>query len=248
LWYDASKGGISRAPPPAGDASPLENTTFLKVPMNTPSDNGMSHVAVTLSRQLGSGGGHVGYLVARELGFRYVDREVLRRAAKELETSEDRIRTIEERPSGVIERILGALTLGTPESVSLPLLKPPVYERDLFDLECGIIRAVADRCDTVIVGRGGFYALRNRPGVIRIFIHAPREFRVRRIMEVENISSIDEARAMVDESDRNRARFIRNMTGFLWSDARNFHLSINTGTIDFETAAGMIVNVVRKCR
>ncbi len=216
--------------------------------MNVPSDSCGSYKAVTLSRQMGSGGSRVGYLVARELGFRYVDREVLSRTAKELEMDADQIRMIEERPSGVIERILEALTLGTPESVSLPLLKPPVYERNLFDLECGIIRAIADRCDTVIVGRGGFYALRNRPGVIRVFIHAPREFRVRRIMEVENIPSIDEARAMVDESDRNRARFIRDMTGFLWSDARNFHLSINTGIIDFETAAGMIVDVVRKCR
>jgi cytidylate kinase len=216
--------------------------------MNASSDNGRSYTAVTLSRQLGSGGDHVGYLVSRELGFRYVDREVVSRAAKTLETTEAWIEEIEERSSGVVERILGAFTLGTPESVSLPLLKPPVYERDVFDLECGIIRAIADRCNTVIVGRGGFYALRNRPGVIRIFIHAPREFRVRRIMEVQNISSIDEAREIVDESDRNRARFIRDMTGFLWSDARNFHLAIDTGTIDFETAAGMIANVVRKCR
>lgn len=246
LCYEVHDGRILRAVIPAVHGCRLDNTPSFPVRMSESPRNGRFHIAVTLSRQLGSGGFHVGCLVSRELGFRYVDREVLSRAANYLGTSEERIEGIEERPSGLFERILEAFTLGTPEAVGLPLLKPPVYERDLFDLECGIIRGIVDRCDAVIVGRGGFYALRDHPRVVRVFLHAPRDFRVRRIMEKLNLSSFDEAAAVVDESDRNRSRFIRDMTGFHWSDARNYHLSIDTGTIDFETCTGMIVNVVRK--
>ena len=42
------------------------------------------YIAVTISRQMGSGGTYVGYKVAKKLGFTYVDREILRLAAKRL--------------------------------------------------------------------------------------------------------------------------------------------------------------------
>ena len=202
--------------------------------------------AVTISRQMGSGGSYVGYLVSRELGFRYVDREVLSRAANLLGTTEDWAALCDERSSGIFENILKSLTFGTPEAASLPPPKPPVYNRELFALECRIMNDIVERASAVIMGRAGFYALRNRPGVIRVFIHAPREFRIRRIMQVRNISTIEEARAIVDESDRNRTGFIRDMTGYLWSDARNFHLCIDAAVAGFQETAEMVVKLARK--
>ena len=43
-----------------------------------------AHRAITLSRQMGSGGSYIGYLVAGKLGFKFIDREVLRQAAWDL--------------------------------------------------------------------------------------------------------------------------------------------------------------------
>ena len=40
--------------------------------------------AITISRQTGSGGTYIGFLAAKKLGFRYLDREILQQAAKEL--------------------------------------------------------------------------------------------------------------------------------------------------------------------
>jgi len=208
--------------------------------------NEKQNYAITISRQMGSGGSYVGYLVSRELGFRYVDREVLSRAANLMGTSEDWAALYDERSSTIVEDLLKSLTFGTPEAASLIPPKPPVYDRKLFALECRIMNDIVDRSHAVIVGRAGFYALRNRPGVIRLFIHAPREFRVRRIMEVRNIQAIEEARAVVDESDRNRAVFIRDMTGYLWSDARNFHLSVDSSAVGFPAITEMVVNLARR--
>ena len=202
--------------------------------------------AVTISRQMGSGGAYVGYLVSRELGFRYVDREVLSRAANLLGATEDWAALYDERSTGIVENILQAVAFGTPEAMSLTPPKPPVYDRELFTLECRIMNDIVDRSSAVIVGRAGFYALRNRPGVIRVFVHAPRPFRIRRIMEVKNLASLEEAGSLVDDSDRDRAGFIRDMTGYLWSDARNFHLSIDSSAVGFQEAADMVAALARK--
>jgi len=40
--------------------------------------------AITISRQTGSGGTYIGYLAAKKLGFRYLDREILQQAANEM--------------------------------------------------------------------------------------------------------------------------------------------------------------------
>jgi len=64
-----------------------------------------------------------------------------------------------------------------------------------------------------MVGRGGFHALRDWLRVIRIFIHAPKEFRVNQIMVVRKITDVREARAEVEESDRRRAKLITHGWG-----------------------------------
>jgi hypothetical protein len=45
---------------------------------------GAAETVVTISRQLASGGAYIGQRLAQRLGFRYVDREILTRAAAAL--------------------------------------------------------------------------------------------------------------------------------------------------------------------
>lgn len=206
---------------------------------------GKPHTVITISRQMGSGGSYTGYLLARELGFTYVDREILRLAAKHMGTDEKWLGRYDERSSGIIANILRGFSFGTPEAALVPPLQMPVYDRDLFVLECRIMNDIADRYSAVIVGRGGFHALRDRPLVVRVFIHAPLEFRVKRLMKVQDISSFDEAKSMVEESDRKRARFIKDMVGVDWTDAKNYHLCIDMSAFGFSESVEMIVRLVK---
>lgn len=201
--------------------------------------------AITLSRQMGSGGSYIGHLAARELGFTFVDREVLRQAAEHLGTEVSQLEHRDERSSGLIEKLLRGFFLGAPEApASFQHLKRPVYDRDLFSLECRIMNEIADRYNAVIIGRGGFFALRNRPAgsVIRVFVHAPLEFRVQRVMKARNIPEA-EARSIVEECDLRRSRFIRDMVGVEWTDARNYHLCIDSSVAGFPRCVEMIVGM-----
>jgi cytidylate kinase len=201
-----------------------------------------SKTAIVISRQMGSGGTYIGYLTAKKLGFQYVDREILREASRQLEIDVGILENLDERSSGLVSNLIRAFTFGTPEAHSAPLRKP-IYEKDLFAVECRIMNEIADRYDAVIVGRAGFYALRNRPQVVRVFVHAPVEFRVRRIMKVQGMTDIREARSLVEETDRRRTKFIKDMTGADWSDARNYHLCIDASVIDFGSSVDMIAGI-----
>jgi cytidylate kinase len=204
-----------------------------------------SKTAIVISRQMGSGGTYIGYLTAKRIGFQYVDREILREAARQLEIDVGRLESLDQRSSGLVENLIRAFTFGTPEARSAPLRKP-IYEKELFAVECRIMNQIADRYDAVIVGRAGFYALRNRLRVVRVFVHAPLEFRVRRIMKVQCLTDLREAQTLVEETDRSRAKFIRDMTGADWSDSLNYHLCIDASVIDFDSSVDMIAGIVRR--
>jgi cytidylate kinase len=205
-----------------------------------------AHTSVTISRQIGSGGSYIGYLVARELGFTYIDREILRRAAEHLGTEPGLLEHYEERSSSFIENILTRFTFGVSEMAYVPPLQQPVYDRDLFAIESRIMHDIADRYNSVIVGRGGFFALKDRSDVVRVFIHAPEEFRVRRVMQVQNIADAQEAARKVRESDQRRARFVKNVLGVSFTDAKNYHLCIDASQAGFSESVAMIIRLVDK--
>ena len=203
------------------------------------------HSVITLSRQMGSGGTYLGYLLAKELGFKYVDREILRQAAQYLKTDVGWLAGFEGRSSGLLVNILRGFALGTPETTIPYPLSRPVYDRELFTIECKIMHDMADLHNAVIIGRGGFHALRDRPGVTRVFIHAPLDFRIKRLMKVQNITNIRQARADIEESDQSRAKFIRDMVGVNWTDSLNYHVSIDSSRVSFEASVEMIMKLVK---
>ncbi len=196
--------------------------------------------SIVISRLMGSGGSYIGYLAAKELCFRYLDREILREASDRLGVDTALVEQAEERSAGIIENLLRSFSSGVPETAFVPPMGRSVYERDLFQLESSIMNRVVDRFSAVIVGRGAFYALKDRPEVLRVFIHAPLEFRIRRVMEVRKISDYEKIKSQVVESDRRRTKFVKDIIGVNWMDARNFHLSIDSSIVDFPSILGII--------
>jgi cytidylate kinase len=203
---------------------------------------------ITISRQLGAGGFYVGRLVAHRLGYRYVDREILRQAALALGIAEEEVRDKEERLSRAWERILEFFALGGPESIYLPPPVPIVHDRDLFEVEAAILKKMAGERSCVIVGKGAAHILKGHPRLLRVFLHAPVEFRVARLMRVRGIPDPAEARRLVETCDENRRRFHRSMAGVDWNDARNYDLCINTGVVDLMQAREMIVSLADRER
>lgn len=198
-------------------------------------------IVVAISRQLGSGGAFVGQAVARRLGFKYLDHEVLHQAAAQLGCEDGDVARFDERVAGFWEASAQVLSLGVLESPYVPPAWPPVYANDLFRVESRIILEVAAREDAVVVGRGSSHVLREHPGLISILVHAPRAWRIAR---VARIYGMDNPEAAVDDSDRERGRFLRAVSGREWNDATRYHLTLDTAAIGLDAAADLVTQVV----
>ncbi len=222
---------------------------------------------ITVSRQLGSGGSYIATQVARELGLRYLDREIVQRAAELAEGGSAELMADLEKPEsvpGLIDRIIYALaSMPTIPMVPSATLREPPYIFDeatqtwvalsgrleptlnYVNLIRGVIEEFAHEGNVMIVGRGGHVVLANHPQVLRVLIIAPFEQRVRTIMDRMQLSERQAIRR-VEQSDRERAEYLKRYYGVTWLDPQLFDLVINTGRISLDAAAALICNAVRE--
>jgi cytidylate kinase len=207
-----------------------------------------SRILVALSRQMGAGGAYIGQAVARQLGVRYVGREVLDEAAKILGRDRAELESLEERVTSLWSRMAGVLAWGAPEAAYVPPPMPSFYEDDLFAVESRIIREIASREDAVFVGRGAGWLLRSEAGLLTVFLHAPDEVRVERVMRTYDVTQRAAALELVRESDHQRSRFLESLGGLSWLDLSRYHLSIDTGAIGLDDAAAVIAGLVASRR
>jgi cytidylate kinase len=205
---------------------------------------GPAGITVAISRQRGSGGSYVGRQVAHCLNLKYVDRELLRDAAEYLHKDESSRAPQQRAESSWWAQIGSAFALGGPEILYVPPAPSAVYEGDLFEREDRLIREIVTDHVAVIVGRGVAQILRARQEVVTVFVHAPERWRAERIRQIYRVADAATALRMAQESDRDRAKFIRRLAGLEWTDARNYDLAINTATVGFGGAVDLICRAV----
>jgi len=197
---------------------------------------------------MGSGGTYIGYQVAKELGFNYVNREILRQAAERLGTDKALLQEYEQKSSSLIQNIIKVFSFGTPEVTAYIPKDRPIYNEEVFAVESRIINEIANTYNAVIMGRGAFHVLKNRPQAVHILIYAPSEFRISRVIKAATVTKAQEVRMKIEESDQERAKFIKDMTRTVWTDARNYHLCIDSSAIGLSTGIKMIVRLVEQKR
>jgi CMP/dCMP kinase len=205
------------------------------------------NLLIAISRQSSSGGSLIAQSIAKRLGYRYLDREILWKAAGSLGQKVGVLERREEKISEDLEGLRTVLGSGAPELASAPPPMHMLYDRDIFQAETYVIRKIADEQSAVILGRCGFYLLKGRPGLVSIFIHASEEFRVERAMKAHEITA-DNAFAALRESDRLKSAYIQAMTGANWTDSLNYHLTLDTGATGFDRAEDMILSVIESVK
>lgn len=191
----------------------------------------MEKIIVTIARQYGSGGKTIGAMLAKDLGTNCYSREILKMASEE---------------SGINERLFGQ----TDEKLKIsswfkPLkrpyegeLIPPessgfVSDENLFNYQAKVIKDLAESESCVIVGRCADYVLRNYPNVMSVFIHADKDFCMERALE-RNSMTRKEMEKFIAKTDKYRGDFYKYYTGREWTDARNYHLCLDSGKLGFE--------------
>ena len=183
---------------------------------------------ITISREHGSKGKQIGKFVAERLGIPFYYKEMIALAAQE---------------SGLDQEFLSNLNNNAPNVLYDLYLSTTVVKQSIIAQE-QIIRKIADQGACVIVGRTSDYILRDYDNVINIFIHAPKDFRVKNIMEMYND---DETKALenVKKSDYTRAAYYRNISGKKWGDPHNYTLCLDA-SIGMEFCITQICDLYNK--
>jgi CMP/dCMP kinase len=198
---------------------------------------------VAISRQVGAGGAYVGQAVARALGIRYVDREILKEAASLLGRDTAELENLEERVSSMWSRMAGALAWGGPEATYMPPPMPAIYEEDVFAAQARLIRQIAAQEEAVFVGRAATWVLRERADLLSVFLHAAEPLRVERVKNEYRMADLAEAQKLVHRSDQQRSRFLHSVTGGAWIDMTHYHLCVDTGAISLDETAKLLVGL-----
>ena len=193
----------------------------------------MAKTIITIGREYCTGGNYIAEDVANALGIKLYDKELITMAAKNSGLSEEAVAASEKRHTHSL--LYSLYTMGN----DLPL------GDQVFILQSRIIKQLADEGPCVIVGRCGDYVLRDRKDVLRVFVYAPKEWRLAYGKENNMLQAKDEKgiKEEIEKTDRNRAAYYNYYTQNRWGDAHNYDLAINAA-LGRETCVKMILDAV----
>jgi CMP/dCMP kinase len=192
--------------------------------------------AITISRQLGSGGTTVARAVADELGYHLLDRELVDLIAERLPTSAEASALLDEHAYGWASSLLF--------SVVQMMRGRPVTPETYNFVAAHVIREAAEQENVVILGRGAQVVLGKKPGTFHVHVMAEAEARVIRIAGRDGVSQ-DEARRRIHESDEERRGHIESIAQRDWEDPLLYDLILNTGRLSPTASAGVVVAAAR---
>lgn len=184
-------------------------------------------VIITIAREHGSSGKQIGKLVAEKLGIPFYYKEMTALAAKE---------------SGLDREFISDINANSPAMLHSLYLSTDVVQQAIIAQD-KVIRRIADFGSCVIVGRAADYVLRDYDDVVRIFIYAPDDYRIRRIMEVYG-DSFDEAKKNIHRSDEVRASYYKNISERTWGERCNYELMLDS-SVGLEASAETICSYIR---
>lgn len=196
---------------------------------------------VTISNQYGAGAVAIAARVAAELGYTLVDRQLPVVVAKRMRISRQAAFATEEQGRSLGARLLSSLELATPEVMTENFGE--TFD-DAFVRE--VRRAINDyaaRGNAVIVGRGAGALLGPRPDVVRVFMYAPREWRIDRVAQDLALSP-KAAAAEVDRVDRARRAHLRDWYGVDFGSPEIVDLALDTSTFGEAAATALVVAAV----
>ena len=180
-----------------------------------------SQILITLGRSIGAGGLEIAHKLSERLGIKVYDKELIEIAAKKSGLSKD-----------VFEK--------TDET-----LDSTISEDGLFKTQSDIIRQLADEGSGIFVGRCADYVLRDRKGMLSIFINADKRDRIARIAAKQGLSE-KEAEKYIDQGERRRTSYYNYYTFKEWGDSSSYDLCLNSSRFGIDGCVDIIISLLGK--
>ena len=195
---------------------------------DTSTDNQLNqHVVITIAREYGSGGRYIGRLIADKLGIKFYDKDFIEKLAQETGLSEEYIEENEQKMSK-FSNFNNGYYIGLNNS------------DDLFLKESELIKELADKESSVIIGRCADFILKDRKDVLKVFIYSNMEDKVKRATEIYGFDK------EIKRIDKLRSNHYKHYTEKEWKDYSNYDICINSDKLGVEKSAELICEMVRE--
>jgi cytidylate kinase len=197
---------------------------------------------ITIEREYGCGAPIIAERLAAQLGWKLWDQQLTAEIARLARVDPSHAQRCDERLDPFIYRLAKTFWRGSYER-TLPLHEAGAFDTDhMMSIMQQVMENVAQTGNCVVVGRGAPYFFRNRKDAFHVFLFAPEEEKIRRL--VKHGKTRAEAQELVDTVDRERAAFIKHYFGKEWPNRYLYHMMINT-IISDENVIATILETMR---
>lgn len=200
---------------------------------------------ITISRQFGAGGITLGKMVADALGYTFADSDIIQRVAKEANVSTHWVESFEKEAGSKLSRFISSMVSKRWVDRVLGDERGYLDEQIYLDYLVLIIAQFADEGDVVILGRGSQYILNDHPDAFHILLVDDLENRIKFMMDHYEMPR-KKAERMVENEERRRINLYKRVGKSDFESPLLYHLVLNMGKTDLETARDLVCNMVNK--
>ena len=210
-----------------------------------------NHLVVCIGRTYGSAGTDIGFALADALKINYYDSEIF---AEVLERLEADPKSVQDWVSFAHKQNLNqSLGLDKYRGIKERLKEFNRYhglptEDAVFFNQSGLLCDMAKREDFIIMGRCADAILSNN-GIphISLFINAPFNLRVRRVMDTDGLDKKGAVK-LLHQLDRRHRHYYEFYTGHRWGDPANYDLCLNSASYGIDGSVALIRQLIEKSR
>ncbi len=198
---------------------------------------------ITISRQFGAGGRTLGERVARRLGYRYVNEDMIRQVAAKAKVTPGGVHAFEQEAGSMLTRLLDKVVSGNFIERILAGEQGYLSQQRYVNVVREIIMELCEEGDVVIIGRGGQYILKEALDAWHVLLVGDDRCRTDFICRKYGTDR-SKAHKVVAAADRQRNSFLRCFGFEDHDNPLHYHLTINTGLVSLEKAEQMIVDLI----
>lgn len=195
----------------------------------------MAKRIITISREYGSGGRFIGEEVAKKLGIKYYDKDIIREIAEQSGFSPE---YIQENAELSPKKGLFAYAFSGRDITGRSI------EDMVYEAQRKVILGIAEKEDCVIIGRNADFILKDRMDVLNVFIHGNMPEKVQRICKLYHVTDTD-AEKMINDTDKRRRANYNFYTEQKWGMAGNYTLSLNSSVLGYDMCQKVIMDCTK---
>ena len=205
---------------------------------------------ITIGRQFGAGGATVGRMLADRLKADFLDSRIIDEVARRLQLPKEEVEAEDEQPGSLLARLLVALGSASTEPLIpaeatawTPPNADPTFDtrKAVLQITQHVIQEAARSGNVVIVGRGGAYLLRDLPGALHVFLRAPDTVRVKAVKDRLHVTSDEEAKRRLKQTEENWTAYIRQVYGHDRTHPAHYDMVLDTGRLGYEATVEAIL-------